>query len=91
MHGAFSNAPAYFEEECVRDWHRRFLYAQSSHTLPSLPNPRAGEGGARPSSFGSSLLACFSVWGDAMAICLSFAFHAWKLSDEHATLVPCFA
>jgi len=28
----------------VRDWHRRFLYAQSSHTLPSLPNPRAGRG-----------------------------------------------
>jgi len=23
-----------------------------------------------------------------MAICLCFAFHAWKLSDVHATLVP---
>jgi len=63
----------------------------SLHTLYH-PSQTLGQGrGGTPSSFGSSLLACFSVWGDAMAICLCFAFHAWKLSDEHATLVPCFA
>jgi len=43
-HGAFSNAPAYVKEECVRDWHRRFQTCRPSlHTLYH-PSQTLGQG-----------------------------------------------